>query len=74
MSEYKIERLMHEGVLTARDVMEIRTFARFLNMVGPPGECRIARDIPGWIPYCLGFVPPPEGMDRVPVTAWTLPA
>jgi len=70
-----IDEWEHDGTLTPQDAGEVRAFARFLSVVGAPGERNIRGDIPGWLPYCLGTGPPPPvGMDGVPLTAWTCPA
>jgi hypothetical protein len=73
--------LMAKG-LTEHDAAEVQNFARFLSEVGPapdPSPRTIQsgkphRYPPGWFPYMLGFgPPPPEGLQHLPVTAWTLP-
>jgi len=71
----KIDKLEREGVLSGQDANEVRSFARFLSVIGAPGERDIRREIPGWLPYCLGMgPPPPPEMDAVPWTAWTMPS
>jgi hypothetical protein len=72
-SDQGVRDLVREGLLSEHDANEVNAFRRFLSVAGSPGDGRIARDASGWVPYCLGLTPPPEGLDGVHVTAWTFP-
>lgn len=62
--------------LTPRDRAEVDAFRRFLALgLGPYDGREIPRRFPGWLPYVLGFGPPPPvGLDAEHPTAWTYPA
>lgn len=57
--------------LSDHDQAVVDDFSRFLKVA----KTRPQVIIPiGWLPYCFGWPAPPVGYDKVPMTAWTLPA
>lgn len=61
--------------LSDHDRREVVAFKRFLSLgIRPNDAARVRREFPGWLPYVLGWgPPPPEGFDDVPVAAWPVP-
>jgi len=70
----RVMGLMGPFTITNRvDPDPVAEFGRFLRVLGPVEGASLWKNV-GWLPYALGFGPsPPEGMDDVPITAWTLP-
>lgn len=76
----ELERKTRAAGGTDRDVDEVLAFSRFLALGARPAlpgqEVARGEAIPqGWVPYVLGLGPaPPDELDDVRVTAWTMPA
>lgn len=74
--EAHLEELVAAGRLTAHDAGEVRALQRYLALeLEPPFGGDEAAAHPGWVPYVYGIGgAPPEGLDDVPLTAWTWPS